>query len=168
MNTVIIVGSSATYGNTEQLALAVASKTSATVINLSLYEIEQFDYKFNNRHDDFLNLIKKILSFDNIIFASPMYWYAASGIMKAFIDRLSDLKKVEKDLGRQLRGKSAALVATGCDAIPANCFEEAFKLTYQHLGMNYTGMLYCSCEEEIILAEQQGKIDNFVRGLYVK
>jgi len=72
MNTVIIVGSSATYGNTEQLALDVASKTSATVFNLSLYDIEQFDYNFNNCHDDFFNLIKKVLSFDKIILASPM------------------------------------------------------------------------------------------------
>ncbi|MDE2428019.1 MAG: hypothetical protein KGM99_04780 [Burkholderiales bacterium] len=46
--------------------------------------------------------------------------------MKVFMDRLSDLLDVEKPLGRQLRTKKAALLATGCDAVRQTVLKTAF------------------------------------------
>jgi len=163
----IIVGSAAINGNTEQLCANVAAQIPATIFNLNDYHIKQFDYQFNNQDDDFITLIKEILSHDKIIFASPVYWYSASGIMKTFIDRLSDLLKVNKPLGYQLKNKINALIATGCDGSPALCFEQAFELTAQYLGMNYQGMLYCCCPDEFELDLHQTKISDFIRGLNV-
>ena len=163
--TVIIVGSSRSTGNTAELAIAVASKLQASVIDLNQYQIAPFDYEFKNRDDDFLTLMKQVLSFDRIILATPMYWYAPSAVMKTFMDRISDLLKIEKDLGRQLRTKKAALLGTGCDAIPATCFEQVFQLTFDYLGMAYQGMLYTSCENEFIHAEHLLAIERFTEGL---
>lgn len=163
---IIFVGSSRSPGNTVNLARVVAEQTQATLIDLSLYDIAGYDYEFNNRDDDFLPLMKQALQFKRIVLATPMYWYAPSARMKTFMDRMSDLLKVDKDLGRQLRGKQAALLGTGSDAIPAPCFEEIFKLSFAYLGMKYQGMLYASCEKEFIYSEHAAAILAFKERLY--
>jgi len=168
MKTAIVVGSARNRGNTEQLSLEVASQMPATLFNLSDYKISPFDYEFNHIDDDFLMLMKELLSFDRIILASPVYWYSASGTMKTFLDRLSDLLKVNKDLGRKLRAKPAALLATGCDQVSAPCFEEAFKLSYAYLGMTYQGMLYCCVEDDIDISNYQHQIEQFIGALHAK
>jgi len=168
MKTAIVVGSARNNGNTVKLSVDLAAKMSATLFNLSDYNISAFDYEFNHVDDDFIMLMKKLLGFDRIILATPVYWYCASGVMKTFLDRFSDLLKINKDLGRELRGKPTALVATGCDQIPAVCFEEAFKLSYAYLGMTYQGMLYCCVAEDIDVLHYQEKIDEFIGELYAK
>lgn len=167
-STVIIVGSSRSTGNTAELAIAVASKLQASVIDLNQYQIAPFDYEFKNQGDDFMSLMRQVLSFDRIILATPMYWYAPSAIMKTFMDRISDLLKIEKELGRQLRSKKAALLGTGCDATPAACFEQVFQLTFDYLGMAYQGMLYASCEDEFIHAEHMLAIERFTETLHAE
>jgi len=168
MKTAIVVGSARNRGNTEQLSLEVSSQMPATLFNLNDYKISSFDYEFNHVDDDFLMLIKKLLSFDRIILASPVYWYCASGTMKTFLDRFSDLLKVNKDLGRKLKGKPTALIATGCDRVPASCFEEAFKLSYAYLGMTYQGMLYCCVEDDIDISNYLYQIEQFIGALHAE
>ncbi len=166
--TIILVGSSRSPGNTLALSRVFAEQIQATVIDLSMYDIAQFDYEFKNRDDDFLPLMKQVLQFDRIVLATPMYWYAPSARMKTFMDRISDLLKVDKDLGRQLRGKKAGLLGTGCDAVPAHCFEEVFKLTFAYLGMQYQGMLYAGCEQEFIYTEHAATIQAYKDNLHVE
>jgi len=168
MKTAIVVGSARNKGNTGQLSLEVASKMPATIFNLNDYDISPFDYEFNHVNDDFLILMNELLTFDRIILATPVYWYSASSVMKVFLDRFSDLLKVNKNLGRMLRGKPTALIATGCDHVPAPCFEEAFKLSYLYLGMNYQGMLYCCVEDDIEVSHYQQQVEQFIGGLYAK
>ncbi len=43
--------------------------------------------------------------YDVLIFATPVYWYSMSGIMKVFFDRITDLLTIKKDIGRKLKGK---------------------------------------------------------------
>lgn len=160
-STIILVGSARSPGNTLALARVFAEEIQATLIDLSQYEIAPFDYEFKNRDDDFLPLMKQVLQFDRIVLATPMYWYAPSARMKIFMDRISDLLKTEKDLGRQLRGKKAALLGTGCDAIPATCFEDVFRLTFAYLGMQYQGMLYASCEQDFNYSKHAEKIQAY-------
>jgi multimeric flavodoxin WrbA len=166
LSTVIVVGSARSHGNTHQLALALADAMSADIINLNDYEFGGFDYEFKNRGDDFPPLIRKILSFDRIIFASPVYWYAPSAVMKKLMDRMSDLLKIERDLGRQLRTKKAALIATGSDVIPASSFEAVFQLTFEYLGMHYQGMLYAHYEKDFSLTEHANAIAHSARNLH--
>ena len=164
-STAIILGSSRGMGNTYQVALTVSNKISAPIFNLSDYDIGPFDYEYKNKNDDFFTLIKKILSFKRIILASPVYWYAPSSVMKVFLDRLTDLLVMEKELGRQLRLKTGAVIATGGDQIPASCFEKIFQLSYQYLGISYKGMLYCACSKDVKLNQHMSAIDHFIEEL---
>jgi multimeric flavodoxin WrbA len=166
LSTIIVVGSARSHGNTHQLALALAERIRGDVIDLNDYDFGGFDYEFKNKGDDFPSLIRKILTFDRIIFASPVYWYSPSAVMKKFMDRMSDLMNIEKDLGRQLRTKKAALVATGADVVPGSSFETAFQLTFGYLGMHYQGMLYAYCEDNFSLPKHADTIAHFASNLH--
>lgn len=143
--TAIILGTSRANGNTANLTNIVAQKTNAVIFDISKYNILPFDYEHKNKHDDFINLIKEILTYDNIILSSPVYWFSPSVQMKLFLDRLTDLITVEKDLGKQLKGKNTAVISTSDAKNPESCFEDIFKHTFEYLGMNYKGMLHCAC-----------------------
>ncbi|MBV1910660.1 MAG: NAD(P)H-dependent oxidoreductase [Kangiellaceae bacterium] len=162
MNTAVIIGSARRNGNTEKLSCALSSRIPAALFNLNNYKINPFSYQFDHCGDDFLKLIEQLVEFDRIIFATPVYWYSASSIMKNFIDRFTDLVKVHKELGRQLKGKTVALISTGCDEQPAPCFEDSFKMTYAYLGMNYQGMLYCCVEDGIDIDAHKEQLNQFV------
>src|SRR3954462_13034926 len=105
--TVALFASSRRHGNTGQLMDRVAAELSIQVIDLSSKQISGFDYEHRNRDDDFEALIDEVLQFEQLIFASPVYWYAVCPPMKIFLDRLSDLLEVPELLakGRKLPGK---------------------------------------------------------------
>ncbi len=166
MRVAIILGTARNQGNTHQLATYLRDGVAGTLFNLADYKIGTYDYEHLNINDDFLPLMKEILMFDHIMLASPIYWYAASSEMKVFLDRLSDLMTIEKNLGRQLRSKSASLLATGCDIEPPVCFEQMFELTYRHLGINYRGMLYCPCVDHLEIEQHQFVINSFLKNLH--
>ena len=155
----ILIGSSNNTGNTASLVDATANKINATIFDLKDYQISPFDYEHQNINDDFLGLVKELIQYDQIIFASPVYWYTMSAQMKVFFDRLSDLLHVKKELGRQLRGKTTAIISTGASPQPERSFEEVFTNSFDYLAMNYKGMLYCFCEQSFKLEEHKDSID---------
>ncbi len=161
MKTAIILGSSRSQGNTSALANVLKQQLDCAYYDLNDFQIAPYCYH-NSYQDDFAKLMDELLDFQRIIFATPMYWYSASGQMKIFLDRLSDLLSFDKDKGRQLRGKSAVLIATGGDASPPSCFEQMFAMSFKYLGMQYQGMNYCSCSSEFNLAEHRSAIDDFI------
>jgi len=141
-NKVIIVGSSRKNGNTTRIVEAIEQQFNVTVINLGDYNFSYYDYESQNRNDDFLSLMKEIIqNYDTLIFATPIYWYSMSGIMKVFFDRFSDLIRIEKDWGRKLRGKEFGVISNSHD------FENdldydfyiPFRKSAEYLGMNYIG-----------------------------
>ena len=87
MKTIILLASSRSQGNTAQLAIYFAQKLDAPLLDLTQFNIKPFDYE-GNYHDDFQTVIDTLLSYDRIIFATPMYWYCASAQMKTFLDRV--------------------------------------------------------------------------------
>ena len=89
------------------------SELQIEVVDLSRKNISAFDYEHRNRHDDFEPLIARVLEFEQIIFASPVYWYAVCPPMKTFLDRLSDLLELPDLLakGRRLRGNASSCCA---------------------------------------------------------
>ncbi|MBM7074134.1 flavodoxin family protein [Shewanella sp. 202IG2-18] len=162
MKTIIVFGSSNNSGNTASVCERVAQGTDIGIINLNNYNIQPFNYDITQQNDDCLNLFEKLLGYDLILFATPVYWYAPSGQMKVFIDRFSDLLHLHKPLGRQLRTKSAAVIATGADDIPQTCFEDMFKNTFNYLGMKYLGLLYVSFgKDDQPETSQRNKIAHF-------
>ena len=136
--TVIIQGSSKSNGDTNTILNYLNTSNQFDIIDLNTKNIGHFDYDFKNANDDFLQLMEEIIEkYDTIIFVTPVYWYSMSGILKVFFDRISDLLKTEKDIGRKLRGKSMAMISCS----NANDLKEGFSMpfieTANYLGMNY-------------------------------
>lgn len=150
-----ILGSSRKDGNTRVLTDAVLRHLNdAQLIDLSDLTIAPYDYDHADTRDDFLPLAEMMAQSTAIIFASPVYWYSMSAQMKVFFDRLTDLTKTHKALGRSLAGKTAYLVATGADKTPAPSFEAPFAETAGYFGMHWGGMLHQSFNSDRRMTSQ--------------
>lgn len=149
MNTSIaVIGSSRRNGNTGKLIDHIADKLEIEVIDLSSKDISPFDYNHQNIDDDFIPLMDQLLKHDNIIFASPVYWYSMSAQMKVFIDRMSDFLSLEelKDRGRMLRSKTGYVVCTSISVEVDDSFIHSFINTFSYLGMKVGGTIHVNCE----------------------
>lgn len=145
---VIILGSSRSNGNTSNTIASIAKKQAIDVIDLNNYSFSYYDYESKNLNDDFLPLIKSIIEkYDTLIFATPVYWYNMSGIMKVFFDRFSDLIRVEKETGRKLRGKNMFVISNSHDNQIDDSFYIPFQKSAAYLGMNYTGQLHVNADK---------------------
>ncbi len=160
---VIIQGSSRSEGNTNIISKYIQEKTGFDIIDLKSKEISSFDYDFNNQGDDFIPLMKEIVdNYDVLIFATPVYWYSMSGIMKNFFDRISDCLKTEKDTGRKLRGKSMAMISCGSDSELKEGFEMPFRESANYLGMHYIGNIHTWFENELISETLKIELNTFI------
>ena len=160
---VIIQGSSRSNGNTGKIVSFIQEKTGFKSIDLKSKQIGAFDYDFENREDDFLPLMTEIVHhYDTIIFATPVYWYSMSGIMKNFFDRISDCLKTEKELGRKLRGKNMGMVSCGSDSELKMGFEMPFVESANYLGMNYLGNIHTWMENDLIPDSLKIELSNFI------
>ena len=138
MNQIIVLGSSRSNGNTRKAVSMVVGDADTPVVDLLTLNISDYDYNYKNQNDDFIPLIEHLLKFDTIILATPVYWYTMSATMKIFIDRISDLLDIRKDLGRRLRGKKLFVIASFGTSLPKG-FEDTFAQTCEYLGMYYLG-----------------------------
>ena len=109
------------------------------ILDLNDWNFSYYDYQHRNREDDFIHIIERVLQHDTLIFASPIYWYTMSAVMKNFFDRLSDLLKIHKEKGRQLRGKTMCVISCNGDAEDYPSFAKPFELSADYLGMHYGG-----------------------------
>ena len=143
MKKVIILGSSRKNGETKKVVAELMRISDWDLIDLMDYNISHFDYEHLNRNDDFIGLIKRITeNYDVLIFATPVYWYSMSGIMKVFFDRLTDLLSIEKDTGRKLRNKYMAVISCSNGDNLQDNFWLPFKKSAEYLGMNYVTDLH--------------------------
>ena len=161
--TVIILGSSRSDGNTRTVVEFLAKEGQIDVIDLNDYKIGYFDYDNRNKDDDFLPLMRKITAqYRSIIFATPVYWYSMSAIMKTFFDRISDLLTWEKDLGRTLRGKAMGVVScSGHDDLTVG-FDMPFKESADYLGMTYLGHVHAWAKNEELDLNVQMRLSAFL------
>lgn len=143
MKKVIIVGSSRNDGDTAALVSLLKGLSDWDVIDLNDYSIGYYDYNHLNRTDDFLPLMNMLIEkYETLIFATPVYWYAMSGIMKVFFDRISDLLTIEKPLGRRLRGKKMAVISSSNGNNLGDSFWLPFTASAEYLGMTYLENLH--------------------------
>ncbi len=154
----LLLGTSNKNGNTSLLSKYVASDVNATVFNLDDYSIAPFDYNYQNLDDDFIPLATELLSYDHIIFATPVYWYTMSAQMKLFFDRITDILHVKPELEKKFRQLNCSVISTGASPVVENCFESVFKNCFTYLGMNYKGLVYCYCEETFNLSTHKENI----------
>jgi len=156
---IVVLGSSRSNGNTRKALDTIVDTTNIKIVDLNTLTIKPFDYEYKNQSDDFIPLIEDVLSYEKIILATPVYWYTMSATMKAFVDRLSDLLEIRKDLGRRLRGKQMFIIATYRTSIPRG-FEDTFQQTCEYLGIKYLGtsFIYSGTEQVQFLANNTVEI----------
>lgn len=150
---VVILGSSRSNGNTRKIVNYLNTlDTCIDIVDLNNYNIGYYDYEFKNCNDDFFQLFKSLLTYDTLIFATPIYWYTMSAQLKTFLDRFSDaLKGEKKEFGRQLRGKHLAVISCGSDNEIFDGFTMPFIESAMYLGMNYIGHVHTWVEKDILI-----------------
>ena len=160
---VIILGSSRRYGETGKMADYLREIMPMPLYDLNDYNISYFDYEHKNQDDDFLPLITKLIDqHDTFIFATPVYWYTMSAVMKTFFDRISDLLKIDKPTGRKLRGKKMAVLSCASEDELKPGFHMPFRESANYLGMQYIGNVHCWMEGGQIPGEVQTRLEQFV------
>lgn len=115
-----IVGSPRKGGNTDILVQkvaegAVSKNAQVETLHLGKLTIRECDgchacWKGKNcsKNDDMLAIYDKIIESDSLVFATPVYWYGTTALMKALIDRMVYFNCPENRI--KIRGKQAAVV----------------------------------------------------------
>lgn len=150
---VFLLGTSRSDGNTRKLLDVINEDQQAPILDLNAYNLSPYDYHHGNKDDDFVVLVEKLLTFEKIVFATPVYWYAMSAQLKVFFDRLSDLLGIRKALGKALKGRKTFLVTTGTEPSIPEGFEIPFRRTSEYLDMHYQSALYGHITEDLSLSQ---------------
>jgi multimeric flavodoxin WrbA len=144
----LIIGSSRKQSDTKSFVNELFRNTEHKQVDLLDFAIAPYSYDGIYPPDDFNALAEEILQHDILIFATPVYWYAMSAVMKQFFDRLTDLVTIRKATGRLLKGKTIFLIVVGDNAEIPEGFEIPFKNTAEYLDMKYGGSIYFSTGHE--------------------
>ncbi|MEO1515735.1 MAG: NAD(P)H-dependent oxidoreductase [Bacteroidota bacterium] len=159
---VIVFGSSRSGGDTRLMVDHLIGGQDWDLIDLSQKRIEPYDYDYQNQDDDFLSTVTNIIeNYDLIIFATPVYWYSMSGILKNFFDRITDLLKLYKPLGKAFRGKSVAVLSCASEDETKEGFYMPFRESANYLHWKYVGQVHGWVEEDGLPAEVIRRLDSF-------
>lgn len=143
MKTLVILGTARGESNTLRAVEKLCPFSDYELIDLRALRVGQYEYDHSvNRDDDFHSIALKMQQADNIVFATPVYWYAMSGLLKILFDRFSELLSTYKPIGRSLKGKKTYLISTGSDPELPPGFEIPFKLTSEYFEMEFVKSYY--------------------------
>jgi multimeric flavodoxin WrbA len=150
MSVLVIYGSSRRHGNSELLADRVVEGLAAEKIYLVEKTIRPIDDRrhdpegFPTVDDDYDSVIERVLAHDTLVFATPVYWYGMSGLMKNFIDRWSQSLRDPRYAFREVMAKkSAYVVLVGGDdpRIKALPLVEQFRYIFDFMRMRFAGYI---------------------------
>ncbi len=127
-------------GDTSRLLDLVVSDVEHETVYLPALNLAPYSYGRTEIDAAFLSLAGRMVDADAIVLATPVYWYAMSGIAKTWLDRLTDLTTIRRELGRALAGTSLAIVSTGNDIGAPEGFDVPFRRTSDYLDLSYAGM----------------------------
>ncbi|MDA2922559.1 NAD(P)H-dependent oxidoreductase [Patescibacteria group bacterium AH-259-L07] len=165
----LIFGSSRSNGTTRMVVDELFKDKNIQFIDLLKTDISYYDYEHSNSNDDFLQIAEKMANSQSIIFATPIYWYSMSALMKTFFDRLSDLLQIRKDLGRKLKNKKIYLVVSGTDQELPIGFEVPFSRTSKYFDMKFSGYFYHYVKQEKVFSEEcREEAKKFVQSIFSK
>ncbi|TCD00750.1 NADPH-dependent oxidoreductase [Pedobacter frigidisoli] len=146
----IINGSARLNGDTQKFINKLTEGIACD--HLILLEHYFLPYNYDNQYpqeDQFETFAKEILFHKHIIFATPVYWYSMSGRMKNLFDRLTDWVTTNKDVGRNLKGKTMKLIAVGTDGELPDGFITPFSMTANYMEMIFKGHQYFNSNDAI-------------------
>ena len=139
----VIIGSARKESDTKKFVDFIFDGIHPTIIHLLDRRINGYDYSHHYPEDDeYSTIVDQFLGHDTIYFATPVYWYSMSSLMKTLFDRFSDLVTYQKAIGRKLKSKSTFLIAVGAESILPEGFEIPFRCTSEYLDMDYLGSIY--------------------------
>lgn len=165
-NSVILQASANSWGNTHKTVAYLNKDNLFDVVDLKTKNIGFYDYEFKNNADDFLPLITNIVeNYDTIVFATPVYWYAMSGILKVFFDRFTDVLNFKSELGFKLRDKNMAMLSNSLKNDRNIGFEIPFIKTANYLKMHYLGDVHAWFTNDEIALDAKNKINIFRKNL---
>jgi multimeric flavodoxin WrbA len=144
MRILALYGSTRKEGNSELLADIIVDGLDCTKIYLMNQTIQpirdqRHDPKgFRPVYDDHPRLVQEMLSHDIILFATPIYWYGMSGIMKNFIDRWS-MYYEDLTFKERMSEKEAIVVITGGDNphVKGLPLIQQFHWIFEFMGMHF-------------------------------
>ncbi|MFB9862361.1 flavodoxin family protein [Rufibacter immobilis] len=160
----ILLASARQDSDTRRFVQEVFKDTPHHLLDLLDYHVAP--YRYENDYpsgDEFRKVVDQMRQHQVIVLATPVYWYAMSGLLKNLFDRFTDLVTVQKSEGRKLQGKTIFLLAVGADAELPDGFEVPFKLTAKYLNMRYGSSLYSSTEEVETSLYHPGNHREFLR-----
>jgi len=163
MSSVLFLASARSDGHTRKICTHISDISAIPCLDFNDFNISYYDYHQGNEKDDFIKVIEQILAYDTIIFATPVYWYSMSAQMKTFLDRFTDLLKIRKDLGRQLKAKSMKVICCSSDATEYPEFWMPFKRSADYLGMLYKGHAHTWIEKDDIPAGVKNRLIDLIK-----
>ncbi|GAA0134832.1 flavodoxin family protein [Paenibacillus sp. YSY-4.3] len=148
MRIAVLHGSTREEGNTEALTEVVLEGLDRTDIYLRektilpIHDQRHEEGGFDPVDDDYDDIIHEVLEHDILVFATPVYWYGPSGILKSFIDRWSQsLRDTRYDFKETMSRKKAYVIVVGGDnpRIKALPLIQQLKYTFDFVGMPLEG-----------------------------
>lgn len=146
---IIIYGSSRDFGNTEYFVENALQNIVVERVYLREHNIKNIidqrhdELGFSFVDDDFHEIATKLLEHNKIVFATPIYWYSMSGIMKNFIDRWSHAMRDDRygNFRERLNNKKAYVIAVGGDnpKVKGLPMIQQFQYIFDFMGMNFDG-----------------------------
>ena len=150
----VINGSARLNGDTQKFISKLTEGIDCDQLNL--LEHYFLPYNYDNQYpleDQFDIFAKEILYHKHIVFATPVYWYSMSGRMKNLFDRLTDWVTLNKEVGRNLKGKTVKLLAVGTDGDLPDGFVTPFSMTANYMEMIFKGHQYFN--SNVVLTEEE-------------
>lgn len=159
----IILGSCRPESDTKSFVDFVFNDTDYKTVDLLTYQIAPYRYDgVYPSTDNFIQLVETILDHDILVFATPVYWYSMSGLMKTMLDRFTDLIRIHKPLGRKFKNKHLFLLSVGSNDQLPDGFCVPFISSADYLDMHYQGNIYYSTGEEITYEEKRQMCQTFM------
>lgn len=147
MKIVTFIGSSRSGGNSELLTDFVMKDIAHKKFYIKDLCIEPIDdlrhtvNGFQEVKDDYDKVIEELQNSDIAVFATPIYWYSMSGIMKNMIDRLSQAIRDDRypNLKERLKRIRTIVIVVGGDKprIKALPLIQQFQYTFEFLDMSF-------------------------------
>ncbi|MBP3040822.1 flavodoxin family protein [Bacillaceae bacterium Marseille-Q3522] len=151
MSIAVIYGGTRENGNTETLTELAVKGLNTETIFLKDYHIQPItdlrhsESGFQKVDDDYNKVIDRMLPHDTVIFATPIYWYSMSGILKNFIDRWSQTMRDSQylDFKTTMSGKKAYVIAVGGDTpiIKGLPLIQQFQYIFAFMGISFEGYI---------------------------
>lgn len=151
----VLLGSARSDGKTAGLVRSLLQGRDYEYVDLLQEHIAPYNYDHAYpAEDSFHALAERMTPHESFLFATPVYWYAMSGVMKTFFDRLTDLITIRKPIGRKLAGRRGYVLATGTGEEPLEGFAVPFQRTFEYFDMTFGSLTYIYTGNNEVLKRQ--------------